>query len=114
MKSRSERQVEALIESAALLDRRGNLRPRARHLRWNEPFHEPESHRWWRCCALTLSRCRLAVRAGIAADGEHGVTLRSLQREERKARRAMEQERAQMLLWAERARARTRADRGVL
>ncbi len=113
MKSRSERQVEALIESAALLDRRGNLRPRARHLRWNESFHEPESHLWWRCCALILSRCRLAVRAGIAADGEHGVTLRSLQRQERRARRDMQREREQILLWADRARSRTRAERGV-
>lgn len=113
MKSRSERQVEALIESAALLDRRGNLRPRARHLRWSEPFNEPESHRWWRCCALILNRCRLAVRAGIAADGEHGVKLRGLQRQERRARRDMQREREQILLWADRARSRTCAERGV-
>jgi hypothetical protein len=109
-----EKQSAALSEFAGLLDKNGNLRPRARHLRWNESFHEPESHRWWRCCRLLLDRCTLFVRAGLGVDGEHGLKLRSLRRQERVAFRAMKSEREQMLLWAERARARTRADRGVL
>ena len=111
---KTEDRQTALLQSAELLDKNGKLRPRARHLRWNETFHEPESHRWWRCCALILNRCRLAVRAGLFADGEHGVALRGLQRQERMARRDMEREREQVLLWADRARSRTRADRGVL
>ncbi len=110
---KTEDRQTALLQSAELLDKNGKLRPRARHLRWNESFHEPESHRWWRCCRLLLDRCKLAVRAGIVVDGEHGVTLRSLQREERKARRGMQREREQISLWADRARSRTRAERGV-
>lgn len=107
-----DRQTAALLQFAQLIDRRGNLRPRARHLRWNAPFPEPPCHRYWRACALVLSRAKLAVRSGIYIDGEFpSATLRSLQNQECRARRAMEQERAQVLLWAERARARTRMER---
>lgn len=84
MKTKSEKQAAALLEFAHTLKRR------PARFRWNEPWPESESHHRWRVCSYLLYRCRLWLRAGL---GEVPyLKLRSIERRERQARRAWQEE----------------------
>lgn len=85
----SEKQAAALSAFCESFDKRGNPKP-IPHLRWREKWPESEAHRWWRIYANLLYRTRLWLRAGL---GElPGLKLRSIERSERKARIAYQEE----------------------
>jgi hypothetical protein len=84
-----DRQVKALIAFSESFDKRGNPKP-IPHLRWREKWTEPALHHRWRIHANLLARTRLWVRCGF--DELPGLKLRSIERRERKARRAWQEE----------------------
>ena len=83
-----DRQAAALIAFSESFDKRGNPKP-IPHLRWRKKWTEPALHYWWRIHANLLYRTRLWLRA---FGDLPGLSLRSIERKERQARRAWQEE----------------------